>query len=98
MPLHVRGKMWEAGCDYLDSARAILSEPPILFLKSRFQASSLAQVFHESRPSTVQSLLLLGYREFGIGTLKFIQTIYLHSDDDQSFEGSQEQAWLFTGT
>ncbi|KAH0591126.1 hypothetical protein H2248_001229 [Termitomyces sp. 'cryptogamus'] len=51
MPLHIRGKMWEAGCNFLDSARAILT-----------------QVFHESRPSTVQSLLLLGYREFGIGS------------------------------
>ncbi|KAF8078976.1 fungal-specific transcription factor domain-containing protein [Lyophyllum atratum] len=48
-----RGKMWEAGCNYLDSARAILTK-----------------VFHESRPSTVQSLLLLGYREFGIGSME----------------------------
>ncbi|KAG6873206.1 hypothetical protein C0995_001560 [Termitomyces sp. Mi166 len=78
MPLHVRGKMWEAGCDYLDSARAILT-----------------QVFHESRPSTVQSLLLLGYREFGIGTFKLIIVITLVMLN--FLEGSQEQAWLFIG-
>ncbi|KAF8910155.1 fungal-specific transcription factor domain-containing protein [Gymnopilus junonius] len=46
-------KMWEAGCDYLDSARKILT-----------------QVFHISRPSTVQAFLLLGYREFGIGSME----------------------------
>ncbi|RDB29501.1 Nitrogen assimilation transcription factor nit-4 [Hypsizygus marmoreus] len=53
MPPPPEGKMWEAGCNYLDSARAILT-----------------QVFHQSRPSTVQSLLLLGYREFGIGSME----------------------------
>ncbi|KAF9486569.1 hypothetical protein BDN70DRAFT_870159 [Pholiota conissans] len=46
-------KMWDAGCNYLDSARNILMK-----------------VFHTSRPSTVQSLLLLGYREFGIGSME----------------------------
>jgi hypothetical protein len=30
----------------------------------------LAKVYHNSRPSTVQSLLLLGYREFGIGSME----------------------------
>jgi len=29
-----------------------------------------AKVFHISRPSTVQSFLLLGYREFGIGSME----------------------------
>ncbi|KDR85752.1 hypothetical protein GALMADRAFT_384548 [Galerina marginata CBS 339.88] len=46
-------RMWDAGCNYLDSARKILNK-----------------VFHISRPSTVQSLLLLGYREFGIGSME----------------------------
>ncbi|KAF9055831.1 fungal-specific transcription factor domain-containing protein [Panaeolus papilionaceus] len=46
-------KMWDAGCEYLDSARSILNK-----------------IFHISRPSTVQSLLLLGYREFGIGSME----------------------------
>jgi len=32
--------------------------------------STLAQIFDRSRPSTVQSLLLLGYREFGIGSME----------------------------
>ncbi|KAF9567781.1 hypothetical protein CPC08DRAFT_739993 [Agrocybe pediades] len=47
------GKMWDAGCDYLDRARDILTK-----------------IFHISRPSTVQSLMLLGYREFGIGSME----------------------------
>ena len=29
-----------------------------------------ARTFHRSQPSTVQSLLLLGYREFGIGSIE----------------------------
>ncbi|EKM84077.1 hypothetical protein AGABI1DRAFT_117526 [Agaricus bisporus var. burnettii JB137-S8] len=53
MPLPPTGKMWEAGCGYLDTARGLL-----------------AKVFHVSRPSTVQALLLLGYREFGIGSME----------------------------
>ncbi|GLB35813.1 putative fungal specific transcription factor [Lyophyllum shimeji] len=53
MPPPSRGTLWEAGCNYLDSARSILTK-----------------VFHEARPSTVQSLLLLGYREFGIGSME----------------------------
>ncbi|KAF5352426.1 hypothetical protein D9756_005920 [Leucocoprinus leucothites] len=53
MPLPPTGKMWEAGCQYLDLARGLL-----------------AKVFHVSRPSTVQALLLLGYREFGIGSME----------------------------
>ncbi|KAJ7161307.1 fungal-specific transcription factor domain-containing protein [Mycena crocata] len=32
--------------------------------------SILARVLHRSRPSTCQSLLLLGYREFGIGSME----------------------------
>ncbi|KAF9531948.1 fungal-specific transcription factor domain-containing protein [Crepidotus variabilis] len=32
--------------------------------------SLLARVFHMSRPSTVQALLLLGFREFGIGSME----------------------------
>lgn len=30
----------------------------------------LNKIFHHSRPSTVQALLLLGYREFGIGSME----------------------------
>ncbi|KAJ3767154.1 fungal-specific transcription factor domain-containing protein [Lentinula raphanica] len=47
------GQMWEAGCEYLENARKILTK-----------------IFDRSRPSTVQSLLLLGYREFGIGSME----------------------------
>ncbi|KAF8899084.1 fungal-specific transcription factor domain-containing protein [Infundibulicybe gibba] len=53
MPYPTNGKMWEAGCGYLDIAREILTK-----------------TFHRSRPSTVQSLVLLGYREFGIGSME----------------------------
>ncbi len=30
----------------------------------------VAKIFHMSRPSTVQALLLLGFREFGIGSME----------------------------
>ncbi len=30
----------------------------------------IAKIFHRSRPTTVQALLLLGYREFGIGSME----------------------------
>ncbi|TFK77447.1 hypothetical protein BDN72DRAFT_830615 [Pluteus cervinus] len=53
MPPPPKGKMWEAGCNYLDIARNILTHN-----------------FHRSRPSTVQALLLMGYREFGIGSME----------------------------
>ncbi|KAF8971739.1 fungal-specific transcription factor domain-containing protein [Flammula alnicola] len=63
-PQQPDNKMWDAGCEYLDSARNILTK-----------------VFHISRPSTVQSLLLLGYREFGIGSMEqgwiFIGTAFI---------------------
>ncbi|KAJ3874729.1 fungal-specific transcription factor domain-containing protein [Lentinula edodes] len=52
-PKSPTGQMWEAGCDYLERARTILTK-----------------IFDRSRPSTVQSLLLLGYREFGIGGME----------------------------
>ncbi|KAJ4485754.1 fungal-specific transcription factor domain-containing protein [Lentinula aciculospora] len=52
-PKSPAGQMWEAGCEYLEKARMILTK-----------------IFDRSRPSTVQSLLLLGYREFGIGSME----------------------------
>ncbi|KAI3622119.1 hypothetical protein WG66_015820 [Moniliophthora roreri] len=52
-PLPPKGKMWEAGCQYFDNARLILTK-----------------IFDRSRPCTVQSLLLLGYREFGLGSME----------------------------
>ncbi|KAJ3793146.1 fungal-specific transcription factor domain-containing protein [Lentinula aff. detonsa] len=52
-PKSPAGQMWEAGCEYLEKAREILTK-----------------IFDRSRPSTVQSLLLLGYREFGIGSME----------------------------
>ena len=44
--------MWEAGDEYLDSAKVILDRS-----------------YASSRPSTCQSLLLMGYREIGIGAM-----------------------------
>jgi Fungal specific transcription factor domain len=44
--------MWEAGDQYLDSAKVILDRS-----------------YTSSRPSTCQSLLLMGYREIGIGAM-----------------------------
>ncbi|KAL1671763.1 fungal-specific transcription factor domain-containing protein [Schizophyllum commune] len=47
------GNIWEAGCGYCDIASKILA----------------TRTFHHSQLSMVQSLLLLGYREFGIGSM-----------------------------
>lgn len=47
------GKMWEAGFDYLVSARSILTK-----------------VFHLSKATTVQALLVLGHRDFGMGSME----------------------------
>ena len=44
--------MWEAGDEYLDSAKVILD-----------------RTYASSRPSTCQALLLMGYREIGIGAM-----------------------------
>ncbi|KAH8120062.1 fungal-specific transcription factor domain-containing protein [Phellopilus nigrolimitatus] len=52
-PLPEAGQMWEAGCDYLASARCILN----------------AQFLHSSLP-TCQALVILAYREFGLGSLE----------------------------
>lgn len=52
-PQPAPGKMWEAGQEYQEGARTLLTK-----------------IFHRSRPSTVQALLLLGYREFGIGGME----------------------------
>lgn len=63
-------KMWDAGCEYLDSARDILGWFYPSSSGSVYLTFRTAKVFHISRPSTVQSLLLLGYREFGIGSME----------------------------
>lgn len=70
MPLPPMGKMWEAGCGYLDTARGLLGRSGGLSSWALCLPNRIAKVFHISRPSTVQALLLLGYREFGIGTSK----------------------------
>ncbi|TFK30943.1 hypothetical protein FA15DRAFT_630298 [Coprinopsis marcescibilis] len=48
------GSLWEAGSEYMEDARKILSRHTV----------------RNSRPSIVQALILLGYREFGIGSME----------------------------
>ena len=66
MPFPPPGKMWEAGRDYAIRAETVLCSPDILYICNS-PTSSAAKISHHSRPSTVQALLLLGYRNFGIG-------------------------------
>jgi hypothetical protein len=52
--------MWDAGCNYLDSARNVLSSLSCLicitFLATDY---SIVKAIHIARPSTVQAVLLL---------------------------------------
>ncbi|KAL0576702.1 hypothetical protein V5O48_005269 [Marasmius crinis-equi] len=75
-PKPSNGKMWEAGVEYLEGARTILStwaDAVSLDETNEFTA----KIFDRSRPSTVQSLLLLGYREFGVGSMAIRMAIDL---------------------
>ncbi|KAL5534107.1 hypothetical protein ACEPAG_568 [Sanghuangporus baumii] len=53
LPLPEPGAMWEAGCNYLASARQILYS-----------------VIHTSSLITCQALVILAYREFGLGSFE----------------------------
>ncbi|KAL5518809.1 hypothetical protein ACEPAH_492 [Sanghuangporus vaninii] len=53
LPLPEPGGMWEAGCNYLASARQILYS-----------------VIHTSSLITCQALVILAYREFGLGSFE----------------------------
>ena len=83
----------EPNCGYLQSALAILSEGLRLSMSPEL-LNALAQNFHRSRPSTVQALLLLGYREFGTGT---IIRLFLALERLNGIAGSMEQGWTFIG-
>lgn len=61
------GKMWESGCNYLADAQKLLSKFSKYSDMLTLTVTNLDGVFHFSRPSTIQALLLLGVREFGIG-------------------------------
>lgn len=51
-------------------------------------------VYHESRTSTVQALVLMGVRAFGVGK----HTVYyMCSADDQHSLASVEEGWLHVG-
>lgn len=91
------GCMWEAGCDYLASARSILSKhyssDPTF---SDLIAFYLDTVLHMSSLTTCQALIILAYREFGLG-LYLISFICLGLMPSLR-QGSFEQASLFIGT
>lgn len=62
----VTGKVWEAGCGYLYEAQDILSKHLVANPCWNYLHDP-AKTFCFSRTSTVQALLLLGNREFGMG-------------------------------
>jgi hypothetical protein len=59
--------MWEAGNDYLAQARTVLGKLCSGCSLLYAHHEETAQVYHSSRATTCQALLLLGHREFGIG-------------------------------
>lgn len=63
--LVANGKMWEGGLGYMEDARKILSM--VSLAPARGLSNSSLDHVRNSRPSVVQALILLGYREFGIG-------------------------------
>lgn len=60
-----------------ERGNSLVSEKASLLIPIDFL---IAKLFHMSRPSTVQALLLLGFREFGIGSMEqgwlFIGTFF----------------------
>ncbi|KAK1234865.1 hypothetical protein PQX77_001959 [Marasmius sp. AFHP31] len=69
-PKPANGRMWEAGVEYLEAARKMLSENCSFVPATTDIDDHPAKIFDRSRPSTVQALLLLGYREFGVGSME----------------------------
>jgi Fungal specific transcription factor domain len=62
------GHLYETGCRYFEDAQAFLSKSKILISYSVPAAFLfLAKAIHFSCASTVQALLLMGCREFGMG-------------------------------
>ena len=63
------GNLWEAGLNYMVQAREVLST--LLCVYSWISPTYIIgsdRVYHYSRGTTCQALLLLGLREFSIGT------------------------------
>ena len=63
------GDMWNAGDDYLEDAKRILSKCFHTLAVDSYISVALDQTYASSRPSTCQALLLLSYREIGIGAM-----------------------------
>lgn len=72
------GNMWEAGLFYMVQARELLSTfnqgdhslvvlAHGVLLTACCRSTYSDRIYHYSRPSTCQALLLLGLREFGLG-------------------------------
>ncbi len=65
------GNLWEAGLEYMVQAREVLSTLLGLYFWTSvniFFFIRSDRVYHYCRGTTCQALLLLGLREFGIGT------------------------------
>lgn len=78
-PPPARGELWQGGQQYFNDARAILRACGFLFFCPSTHTVSVVlmcilwpvdTIVHESRPSTCQALLLLGHREFGLGSME----------------------------
>jgi hypothetical protein len=70
-PLPEDGKMWTAGNEYLERAREVIGKRFLLH-RQRILIQTLFTIVATSslsRPDIIQALLLLGYREIGMGTM-----------------------------
>lgn len=78
--------MWEAGCSYFDDAKALICQSiTAIDHYEDLIPCYTAKTFHQARACTVQSLLLLGYREFGIGSMEQAW-IYIGKDSLISYD------------
>ncbi len=70
-PLPENGKMWTAGNEYLEKAREVIGKRFLLQCPRILTQTSFTTVATSSlsRPDIIQALLLLGYREIGMGTM-----------------------------
>lgn len=70
-PLPDEGSMWPAGDTYFDKARELIGMLSHLHVHApNTYSHPITVAFYSlSRPDTVQALLLMGYREIGLGTM-----------------------------
>ena len=70
------GNLWEAGLNYMVQAREVLSTLLCVYSwisPTHFIGSD--RIYHYSRGTTCQALLLLGLREFGIGAQFYVPNV-----------------------